>query len=69
MKATSHGITLKAVHQPEHNCNGCHFDFPDRCAKATPSTRTMYDLAEAVKAAEFMTGKSCNSHPIIWVKE
>ena len=69
MKASSHGITLTAKHNSERNCAGCHFDFPDRCAKANPSTRTMDDLAEAVLSAEFMANKSCNSHPIIWVKE
>jgi hypothetical protein len=68
MQAKSHNITLKAVHNPERNCNGCYFDEPRRCSKADPWAETE-SIAEAVKAAEFVANTSCNTHPIIWVKD
>jgi hypothetical protein len=69
MKASSRGITLKAVHQPERNCTGCYFDQPKYCSKADPRGPVVADLAEAVLTAEFIAGKSCNTHPLIWVTE
>lgn len=68
MKASSHGITLTAVHQPEHSCNGCYFNEPRRCSKADPWKETE-TIAEAVLSAEFLANTSCNTAPIIWIQE
>lgn len=68
MKAGSGNIQLKTVHVDGlENCtSGCYF-FNAKNGKC--DRKTSGDISVAVTTTEYLNSESCETHPMIWIKD